>query len=288
MNSRTADILKVMGLTSLAMVAFAGNSILCRLALRTSSIDPVSFTAIRLLSGSVLLVAVIAMRSNFSIGGSWLASLYLFGYAAGFSIAYLYVPASVGALLLFGAVQVTMILAGFLRGERLSGRQWVGFIFAFAGLVLLLLPGLGTPSVVGSILMVLAGVCWGLYSLKGTKSGDATKATAGNFLRAAVLSLVLSAFFLSSVRVSTDGFLLAVASGTITSGMGYAIWFVVVKRLKSFEAAVIQLSVPVLTALLGLTFLGEDFSLTFLIPGGVVLGGILVVLVGKRQLEKKD
>lgn len=281
--------LRIFGLTSLAMLAFAGNSLLCRLALKHTSIDPASFTTIRLVSGAVMLFLIVKLRRRPAVGrGNWLSGFALFAYAAGFSFAYVSLTAATGALLLFGAVQATMISHGLWAGERLRSLQLLGLLLAFGGMVGLLLPGLAAPPLLGSILMLGAGVAWGFYSLRGKGAGDPTGVTAGNFMRAAPMTLVLSLLLLSQpeVRASLDaaGFGYALASGALTSGIGYAIWYTALPALKATQAATVQLSVPVITALGGIVFLGESLTLRLILASIAILGGIALVILERRQV----
>ena len=266
------------------MLAFAGNSLLCRAALRSVTIDAASFTAVRIVSGAVVLWLILRLRRGESpIGGSWYSALALFVYAAAFSFAYLSLSAGTGALLLFAAVQATMILWWFRRGEQLHARQCFWLALAFGGLVLLLLPGITAPPVGGSLLMLSAGVAWGAYSLRGKGVADPIAATAGNFLRAAPIALLLSVVFLSWAKADRTGAAYAVASGAITSGLGYVIWYAALPGLKAASAATVQLSVPVLTAVAGILFLGESLTLRFVVASVAVLGGIALVVLEKRR-----
>ncbi|HYJ03979.1 MAG TPA: DMT family transporter [Chthoniobacterales bacterium] len=272
-------------LTSLALVAFASNSLLCRLALKQTSIDAASFTMIRLAAGAVALWLIIRMRTGGHkppLQGNWPSALALFAYAAAFSFAYLTLSAATGALLLFGAVQATMILWGLRKGERLQVRQLFGLIVALAGLVALLLPGLSAPPLAGAILMLAAGVAWGVYSLRGRGTGDAISATAGNFLRAVPLAVVLSVAFILRMHVDAAGIGCAVLSGAIASGVGYVIWYTALPSLKAASAATVQLAVPVLTAAGGILLLGEPLTLRFLLASIAVLGGIALVVISPR------
>jgi drug/metabolite transporter (DMT)-like permease len=275
--------LRTFVLTALAMTAFAGNSILCRLALKQTSIDASSFTAIRLLSGALVLWLVTRSARGAQPGaGNWLSALALFAYAAGFSFAYVSLPAASGALLLFGAVQATMIGYGLWKGERLRRLQLIGLFLASGGLLGLLLPGLSAPPLFGSALMLGAGMAWGIYSLRGKGAGDPTRVTAGNFLRAAPLAIALSLFLLKSASLNMAGFWLAVASGALTSGIGYAIWYSVLPALKATNAATVQLSVPVIAALGGIVFLGEPVTWRLGLASAAILGGIALVILEKR------
>jgi len=273
-------------LTVLAMVAFAGNSLLCRIALKHTAIDPASFTTLRLASGALVLWLVARRQAQGAPArtgaGNWPSALALFAYAAGFSFAYVSLPAGTGALLLFGAVQATMIGYGLTRGERFRRPQLVGLLLAFGGIVGLLLPGLSAPPLAGSLLMIGAGAAWGVYSLRGRGAGDPTRVTAGNFLRAAPLALALSLLGIKGASVDAAGVGLAVASGALTSGIGYAIWYSALPALKATTAATVQLSVPVLAALGGIAFLGEPVTLRLALASSAILGGIALVVLQKR------
>ncbi len=298
---------RVIALTSLAMIAFAGNSLLCRVALKQTSIDPASFTTIRLLAGAGMLWFLMRtnrsmsaststeMRNNKQNGkhksaGNWLSALALFAYAAGFSFAYVSLSAATGALLLFSAVQITMISHGIWLGERLRGAQLLGLMLAFGGLVGLLLPGLSAPPLLGSILMLGAGVAWGIYSLRGKSQGgqqsDPKQVTAGNFLRTTPFALVLSALMFNSASFDIAGFGYAVSSGALASGIGYAIWYTALPALKATTAATVQLSVPVIAALGGVIFLGEAMSLRLVLASIAILLGIALVILWRPRLKR--
>ena len=271
-------------LTLLSMLAFAANSLLCRLALASGSIDPASFSAIRLASGAAMLVVVMRVRKVSPIArGGWVPAFWLFAYAAAFSFAYVRLPTGVGALLLFGAVQATMVGAGLWRGEHLLPRQWCGLVLAMGGLVALLLPGLSAPSPGSAALMLAAGVGWGAYSLYGKKALDPGAATAGNFVRAVPFAALLVAVCATQLSVSGAGLVYAVCWGADTSGGGYIVWYTVLPRLRSSAAASVQLSVPMLAALGGTLLLGEAWTQRLSWTGLAILGGIaLVVLAPKR------
>jgi len=274
---------RVLALTSFAMMAFAGNSLLCREALRHTSIDAASFTSIRLVSGALMLWLAARMRGGARSGaGNWLSALALFAYAAGFSFAYTSLSAGTGALLLFGAVQTTMISHGIFKGERFSRLQFIGFALALTGLIALLLPGLAAPPLFGSMLMLAAGIAWGIYSLRGRAGGDPTLTTAGNFLRAVPMALLLSLLTLTGAPLDPAGVAYAIASGALASGIGYAIWYTVLPALKATSAATVQLSVPVIAALGGVVFLGETVSLRLALASIAILGGIALVILEKR------
>jgi drug/metabolite transporter (DMT)-like permease len=276
--------LRIFGLTLLAMIAFAGNSLLCRLALKQTSLDPASFTSIRLLSGALILYLLASTSHKDRSGtGNWGSAAALFAYAAGFSFAYVTLPAGTGALLLFGAVQVTMISHGLWRGERLKGTQWAGLLLAAGGVVGLMLPGLSAPPLLGSLLMLGAGVAWGVYSLRGRGAGDPTRVTAGNFLRAAPIALLCSLAMVDNFVFDATGLAYALASGALASGVGYAIWYSVLPSLKATTAATVQLSVPAIAAAGGIVFLGEALSLRLVLASLAILGGIVIVIVEKKR-----
>ncbi len=273
-------------LTVLAMLAFAGNSLLCRLALRDTGIDPASFTSVRIVSGAAVLLLILALRQrsamsssqSFGLAGNWTSALALFAYAAGFSYAYVSLSAATGALLLFGAVQVTMMGHGLLNGERLS--RW---LLAGAGLVVLLLPGLAAPPWQGSLKMLGAGVAWGVYSLRGRGAGDAIAKTAGNFARAVPLAMGLSLLMLAQSSVDLAGIFYAVASGALTSGIGYVIWYRALPGLKATAAATVQLCVPAIAAAGGVLLLGEPMTLRLWLASVAILGGIAVVILQQKN-----
>jgi drug/metabolite transporter (DMT)-like permease len=267
-------------LTSLAMIAFAGNSLLCRAALKHTITDPATFTSVRLLSGTIALWLIVSVRAGTRVqGGSWPSALALFAYAAAFSFAYVDLSAGTGALLLFGAVQASMMLFGLWQGERLNRWQGIGLAAALGGLVALLLPGLSAPPLQSAILMVAAGIAWGVYSLRGKGTGDPLAATAGNFLRAVAFAVILILALPSMARVDAEGIAYAIASGALTSGIGYAIWYAALRGLNATSAATVQLSVPVIAAIGGVILLDEPITLRLLGASIAVLGGIALVVL---------
>src|SRR5437868_12554296 len=272
------------------MIAFASNSLLCRLALKQTAIDPATFTFVRVFSGAVALWLVInTRRASLNDSGNWPSALAPFVYAAGFSFAYVGLAAGTGALLLFGAVQATMILWGFRKGERLRAIQVIGLLIAVIGLFVLVFPGLSAPPLIGSMLMLGAGVAWGVYSLRGKVKGqsgsdrDAIAATAGNFLRAVPFAALVSVLMLPKMHLDSLGITYAVISGAITSGLGYVIWYAALPDLKAASAATVQLSVPVIAATGGILLLGEPITLRYVIASVAVLGGIFLVVIEKRK-----
>ncbi|MEP7382099.1 MAG: DMT family transporter [Gemmatimonadota bacterium] len=269
-------------LTAITMIAFAGNSLLCRLALTGTSIDAASFTTIRVASGAITLaVLVVLRRGDVRPGGNWISAMSLLAYAAAFSFAYVSLPTATGALLLFGAVQATMIGYGWFVGERPNAMQVGGILLASAGLIALFLPGLHTPPLAGAVLMIGAGCSWGVYSLRGRGRGGATRETAGNFLRAVPMALAISLVMWRSTTLDVRGVVLATLSGALTSGVGYAIWYTVLPSLRATTAATVQLSVPALAALGAVALLGEPISLRLALSAGAVLGGVGLYILSK-------
>jgi drug/metabolite transporter (DMT)-like permease len=270
-------------LTLVAMCAFAGNSLLCRAALGHTAIDPASFTAIRLLSGALVLPVLVRARGGVRLpAGNWGSALALFGYAAAFSYAYVDLAAGTGALLLFAAVHATMILAGLRRGEGLAPWQLAGLFAALGGLLALLAPGITAPSPAGAALMVAAGIAWGAYSLRGRTGGDPLAVTAGNFLRSVPFAALLLVAMRAKLDADAAGAACAIASGALTSGAGYAIWYAALPGLRAASAAAVQLSVPVITALGGTLLLAEPVTMRLLGASVAVLGGIALVIRGGR------
>ena len=266
------------------MIAFAGNSVLCRIALKHTGIDASSFTSIRLVSGAMVLWVIAGLRHGNCAGrGNWISAFSLFAYAAGFSFAYVSLTAATGALLLFGAVQATMIGHGLWSGERLDKQQIVGLLLAFGGLIGLLLPGLSAPPLAGSLLMLTAGVAWGIYSLRGKGAGNPTRITAGNFLRAMLFAILLSVLLHSNANLEIAGVWYAIVSGAVASGLGYAVWYSVLPALKAPTAASVQLSVPVIAALGGIIILGESLTVRFVLASLAILGGIALVILSKSH-----
>lgn len=284
MASPTLDA-RTLGLTALAMLAFAANSLLCRMALQAGSIDAASFGTLRLAAGAVTLAGVLRLRGPASAprGRDTYAAAMLFAYVACFSFAYRWLAAGTGALILFGAVQLTMFGAGLRAGERFGATAWAGFALALGGLAYLVAPGVAAPSLQGALLMAAAGVAWGLYSLRGRGAGDPLGATAANFLLATPMAAALSLAFAGHAQVSAQGALLAAASGAVSSGLGYVIWYAALPGLSALRAATVQLSVPPLAAVGGVLLLSEALS-TRLVQGSVaILGGVAIVLFVKAK-----
>ena len=276
--------------TVLALLGFAANSLLCRAALaggEARSIDAASFTLVRLVSGALVLALLVRLRAGRGPErghGSWAGALALFAYAAGFSLAYVRIGAGVGALLLFGCVQLTMLAAGLARGERPRALEWVGLAVALAGLAGLTLPGASAPDAGGALLMAGAGVAWGLYSLRGRGSTDPLAATAGNILRSVPLAAALWLLALGLVpgaHASAKGLLLATGSGALASGLGYSLWYAALPSLSAARAAIVQLSVPVLAAAGAVLLLHEPLTQRLVLGGAALLTGVLLSLRSK-------
>lgn len=273
--------------TAIALVAFAANSWLCRLALRGGDIDPLSFTVLRLASGALILWPVAkSLEHPRGAGGSWTSGAALFVYAIGFSLAYVSLDTGVGALILFGAVQATMIGAGVRRGERPGPRQWLGLAAAMGGLAYLVSPGITSPSPAGSLSMAAAGAAWGVYSLRGRGQPGPVAATAGNFMRALPPALVACALAILPAlqwHATPRGVLLAVASGALTSGLGYVIWYAALRGLTATTAGIVQLAVPALAAAGGVLFLGERATARLGLAGALILGGVALAVAPRKQ-----
>jgi drug/metabolite transporter (DMT)-like permease len=280
MHARTA------GLTLAAMVAFAANSLLCRAALDGGLVDATSFTSLRLIGGALALVPLARLRGTSGArGGSWLSAAALFAYALGFSLGYLSIPAGAGALLLMGAVQITMLGGGLLAGEHPRPREWLGLGLSLAGLVALTRPGLAQPDPLGAALMIAAGAAWGLYSLRGRGAGDPLSVNAVNFARSVPLALLGSAVGLAmhSPYLTPIGVSLALASGAVTSGLGYAVWYAALRGLSAMRGAIVQLGVPPLTAAGGVLLLGEPLTARLVVAGAMILGGIALAILARPR-----
>jgi drug/metabolite transporter (DMT)-like permease len=273
--------------TLAALVAFASNSVLCRLALGQGSIDAASFSTIRLVAGACTLVAIAGSSGQGPrrLEGTWLSGLVLFLYAVPFSFAYVRLTTGAGALILFGAVQVTMMLAALVSGERPHSQQWLGLTLAVAGLVYLVLPGLAAPPLSGASLMAVAGVAWGIYSVQGRGAANPLGQNAGNFARAVPLTIAVSLVTLSNAHLDSRGVLLALASGALASGLGYVAWYSALRGLSRTRASLVQLSVPILAAVGGLAVVGEPLSLRLVVSAATVLGGIALALTAAERRQ---
>ncbi len=279
-------------LTIFTLLAFAANSLLCRMALGGDLIDPLSFTAIRLVSGAVALMPIARMvaesKQRRRTTGSWGSGFALFAYAAAFSLAYVTLGAGVGALILFGSVQVTMLGAALKSGETLGLVQWLGSGVAIGGLTYLVLPGISAPDPLGAILMCVAGIAWGVYSIRGGDVSAPVAMTAGNFLRAAPFAIIAGAITLSSAHLKPAGILLALTSGIVTSGLGYVLWYKALKSLTTIRASVVQLVVPVLAAFGGVAFLSEQVSVRLVVASILILGGVALAILKSKPKARRE
>jgi len=278
--------LRTAGRAAAAMMAFAANSLLCRAALGARAIDALTFTSVRLASGALVLALLVRGRSGTRDAfAAWRLGAALFAYAIGFSLAYTRITAGMGALLLFGAVQVTMIGGGLVAGERPTTREWLGLGLALAGLVGLTFPGLTAPDPGGAAFMLAAGVAWGVYSLGARAGGEPLAANAASFACSVPLALVAQGvgFVRMPPKVTAAGLALAVTSGAVTSGLGYALWYAALRGLTAAQAAIVQLSVPPLAALGAVALLGEALGARLIVSGAAVLGGIAVALAARRR-----
>ena len=272
--------------TIFALLCFAFNSILCRLALRADEIDAPSFTAIRLFAGALVLFLIFSAfgkKGSEKKTGNWISAAFLFLYAICFSFAYLALTTATGALVLFCSVQLTMIVFALFKGERPHAPEWFGLALAFGGLVYLLLPGLEAPPILSAASMVAAGVAWAFYTLRGKGSTDPLAETAGNFARSVPFVVIAALPFLPNVHLSAKGFVLAVLSGAVASGIGYAVWYTALRFHTAPRAAVLQLSVPAIAAAGGVVFLAESVTVRLLLASCLILGGIGLVIFGKKR-----
>jgi len=281
--------LKTFIYTSLALIAFAANSVLCRKALGENNIDASGFTIIRLLSGVIVLIVILSLsknKKNKETRGSWYSASMLFLYAVTFSYAYITLDTATGALIAFGSVQITIILYSIFSGHKLHWMEGLGTIIAFLGFVYLILPGVNSPSIEGFILMTIAGSAWGIYTLNGLRSMNPLKDTAYNFARTLPFIILLFLFTMKDISYSLEGVLLAVISGAVTSGIGYTIWYIALRDLTNVQSAVVQLLVPVLAAFGGVIFVSEVISLRLILASLLILGGILIVTLGKNYIKR--
>jgi drug/metabolite transporter (DMT)-like permease len=281
-------VLRVAALTATAMLAFAANSLLCRLALAGGRIDPASFTSLRVVSGAVALslIFVVQRRRPPVFAANWRSVLALTGYLVFFGFAYLSLKAGAGALILFGAVQLTMFAAALRAGERLSAAAWLGFVVALGGLFYLVSPGLAAPDPLGAALMTVAGIAWGAYSLFGRGTADPLAVTAANFIYATPLVLLAALFWLARLHLTAAGAALAVASGALASGCGYAIWYAALRGLAPTRAAMVQLSVPAIAALGAVVVLGEPLTLRLVLASALTLGGVGIALWSRASTPR--
>jgi drug/metabolite transporter (DMT)-like permease len=281
--------MKVIFYTAFALTAFAFNSILCRMALGKDEIDAASFTTVRLAAGAItlaLISASVGKTQSVFRSGHWVSSFFLFAYAICFSFAYLGLTTGMGSLILFGSVQLTMVAAAFAKGERPGALELAGIVMAFSGLVYLVFPGLMAPPLISSALMAAAGAAWGFYTLRGWGSKDPLAETTGNFVRSVPMVVLAAIPFTDGLHLSTRGFILAILSGALASGVGYSVWYAALKYHTSTRAAVLQLAVPVIAAVGGVILLSETANRRLLIAAVLVLGGIMLAIFTKRPTTR--
>ncbi len=285
-NMNKISVRKTFAYTSLALIAFAGNSLICRIALKEGAIEPAMFTSIRLLSGAIALILIVSITKKSDTTnskGSWFSAAMLFIYAATFSYAYVSLETGTGALFLFGTVQITMIAYSLLCGNKMSIIEWLGVMLALSGFIYLMLPGAKAPSLSGFILMTVCGIGWGIYSIRGKTTKHPLHDTAFNFLRTIPFLLLLLYFVLQENNFTSKGVGLALFSGVITSGLGYIIWYSALKGLTTVQASIVQLFVPVLAGLGGLIFVNEVISFRLFVSALLILGGILLLIIKKKR-----
>ncbi|AAZ25618.1 DMT family transporter [Colwellia psychrerythraea] len=281
--------LRIILITLLSLSAFAANSLITRFALEKTAIDEASFIMLRVVSGALFLWLFLAIKKGKKIaqGGTWFAAFALFIYAVSFTYGYGLIAAGTGALLLFGSVQITMTVAGYREGERLNVIQLVGFVLAIVGLVILMLPGISAPSFMGAFLMCISGIAWSIYTLQGRGASSPAASTAGNFIKAApmatLLWLIVYLFTNNTIDLANTGVIYALLSGIVTSGIGYIIWYSVLPELKATQAAIVQLSVPLLVTLAGALLLNEVITLRVIFASITILIGTILVLTFKRR-----
>ena len=276
--------MKIFLYTACALAGFAFNSILCRLALKTDEIDAASFTLIRIASGAVTLVVIsFFINRTEKLRGNWFSAFFLFAYAVCFSMAYVSLTTATGALVLFGSVQATMILAAVVSGERPRVWEWIGLLTALGGLIYLVFPGLSAPPFFSSALMAAAGIAWGFYTLRGRGAGNPLAETAGNFTRAVPLAVLSALPLMAQIHLSNKGLVLAVLSGAIASGIGYSIWYAALKFHTRSRASILQLAVPVIAAAGGVIFLSEEIALRLILATAFIIGGISVAIFGRKK-----
>jgi drug/metabolite transporter (DMT)-like permease len=280
----------ISSLTAFTLVAFAANSLLCRMALGGHLIDPVSFTTLRLVSGALALIPLSLFAGKSKTPekpkGSWISGFALFVYAAAFSLAYVSLSTGMGALILFGSVQVTMIGVALKSGENLGALQWLGAAAAFGGLIFLVLPGISAPNPLGALLMCISGIAWGVYSIRGEGVSKPVAMTAGNFTRSTPMAIITSVVAYATVHLDLRGILLALISGVVTSGLGYVLWYKVLRILTTSQASIVQLMVPVLAAYGGVTFLSEQVSVRLIASSALILGGVTLAVIKRKQRAK--
>jgi len=285
-TTATQTGLRTAVLTACTLVAFASNSVLARMALGSAEADPAGFTLVRLVAGAITLWIVISVRGRKNGSrqhGSWVSAWWLFAYAIAFSFAYVYLATGTGALILIAFVQGTMILSGLKRGERLYALQWVGLAVAMAGLVWLVAPGVAAPSLRGSLIMMVAGIAWGLYSIRGLDVTDPVAVTADNFIRSVPMVMIVAAVVLPTLSLSPIGVLLALLSGSLASGLGYVLWYTALRGLTTTRAAIVHLAVPLLAAIGGVVLLSEPVTTRLVISGAAILGGVAIAVSARER-----
>jgi len=276
--------MRIIALTVIAMIAFAANSVLARLAFATAGAEPLSYTGIRLAAGAATLAVLLALRRrNVRLGGSWSGVAALFGYAILFSIAYILLGAGTGALILFASVQIGMLGWAVYRGDRPGLIEWLGFVVAFGGLVYLLSPGVVAPNPLGALLMLVAGLCWAAYTLIGRASTSPLDDTAGNFMRSSPLAVVMVVAGALTYGVSLAAVIYAIVSGALASGLGYAVWYTALPSLSRTRAAIVQLTVPAIAGAGGVLFIGEALSPRLVIATIAIIGGVALAVISSSR-----
>ena len=278
--------MRILLLITITMIAFAANSVFARVALGDGTIDPATYSLVRLVAGAVMLAVLVILSQKPApeeTDNNWASAFALFAYAAAFSFAYITLDTGTGALILFACVQATMIGWRLLQGDRPSQLEWTGLVVAFAAFVYLVGPGISAPDPLGAALMVISGIAWGVYSLRGAGVADPLRATSDNFIRAVPFAMLLALPFLESMNASPFGLMMAVASGALSSAVGYALWYRTLRHIKSTQAAIVQLTVPPIAALGGILFLDETLTLRLLIATPLILGGVAIAVLGRAK-----
>lgn len=275
-------------LTTLTMTAFAANSVLARLALADGAVDPASYTFVRLGAGALMLSFLVLRGTGATVpsllkGGNWVSAFALFAYAAAFSFSYVNLESGTGALILFAMVQATMIGWAIIKGDRPIALEWIGLVVAFGAFAWLVSPGLGAPNPIASMIMAVSGVAWGVYSIRGKASENPLASTAGNFVLAVPFALPVIMVAFSSLNATGLGLAVAVTSGAITSGLGYALWYRVLGRITQTQGAIVQLTVPVIAAFGGILFLGEAITWRMGTASVLILGGVALAIIAKAK-----
>lgn len=288
------SFLKLIFLTSVTMIAFGSNSIFARLALSegplgAQSIDPANYTMLRLLSGAIMLAIMVNWsgrpRQNPPHKGNLLSAIALFVYAVTLSFSYTNIDTGLGALVLFACVQATMIGWSIFKGDRPRVIEILGNIIALIAFVWLVSPGLSAPDPVATFLMAMSGIAWGVYSLRGRNEPDPLAATAGNFILCVIPALCLTILFWADMHITLFGALMAILSGAVTSGIGYALWYRVLKQISATRAAIVQLTVPVIAGIGGVIFVSEDWTIRFTIASSLILGGVAMAILAKQRRQ---